>query len=489
MTTRHIIQICLVAAAVATAIVACGRSPESGASGQARQEQAESAPAITNRVDIPQTVRQNLGITFAKVESRHVARTLRVPGRFELLPTAQREYRAPASGRVELLVSQYAVVDAGTPLYRLDAPRWREMQKELADAHADVRLAEAGAASIGPLLEAHEQHHTEIEKAVALWTSRVETLEQLRDAGGARGDEIAQAKAALASARSELAETLEKEAELAARAKQTAAALDAANARLAFLFEAAAALTGLTTEDLRAPASSGAREQPRPRWAVLAGIEVRAQTPGIVEHLHAVSGGFVDEHAPVLETVQPEMVRFRAAGLQSDLARLNSGQSARVIAAGSGAPSDEGASLAGTLLLAPTADAERRTIDLIFTPASGDAAPPWARAGVSAFLEVVTAGVAETTGEAELAIPLRAVARDGTRAVIFRRDPANPDKAIRLEADLGIDDGRWIVIKSGVAEGNEVVLDGVYQLMAATSGSITKGGHFHPDGTFHEGDD
>jgi hypothetical protein len=33
------------------------------------------------------------------------------------------------------------------------------------------------------------------------------------------------------------------------------------------------------------------------------------------------------------------------------------------------------------------------------------------------------------------------------------------------------------------------VLDGVYQLMVATSGSITPGGHFHPDGTFHEGDD
>ncbi len=58
-----------------------------------------------------------------------------------------------------------------------------------------------------------------------------------------------------------------------------------------------------------------------------------------------------------------------------------------------------------------------------------------------------------------------------------------------MDADLGLDDGRWVVIKSGVAEGNEIVLDGVYQLMVATSGSITKGGHFHPDGTFHDGDD
>jgi hypothetical protein len=98
---------------------------------------------------------------------------------------------------------------------------------------------------------------------------------------------------------------------------------------------------------------------------------------------------------------------------------------------------------------------------------------------------VVTNG----SGGEELAIPLRCVARDGARAIIFRRDPANPDKAIRMEADLGLDDGRWVVIRSGVAEGNEIVLDGVYQLMVATSGTITKGGHFHPDGTFHEGED
>lgn len=119
------------------------------------------------------------------------------------------------------------------------------------------------------------------------------------------------------------------------------------------------------------------------------------------------------------------------------------------------------------------------------TPTSDAPLAPWVRAGVSAFLEVVVSG----QGGETLAIPLACVARDGTQSIIFRRDPADPNKAIRMEADLGVDDGRWVVIKSGVAEGNEIVLDGVYQLMVATSGTITKGGHFHPDGTFHEGDD
>jgi hypothetical protein len=58
-----------------------------------------------------------------------------------------------------------------------------------------------------------------------------------------------------------------------------------------------------------------------------------------------------------------------------------------------------------------------------------------------------------------------------------------------MQADLGISDGRWIVIESGVKDGDEVVLAGNYQLMLATAGNAAKGGHFHSDGTFHEGKD
>src|SRR5688572_26064716 len=67
---------------------------------------AATAPTPTNRVDIPATVRTNLGITFAKVEVRDVARTIRVPGSFELSPEARREYRTMANGRVDLNVAQ-----------------------------------------------------------------------------------------------------------------------------------------------------------------------------------------------------------------------------------------------------------------------------------------------------------------------------------------------------------------------------------------------
>jgi hypothetical protein len=99
----------------------------------------------------------------------------------------------------------------------------------------------------------------------------------------------------------------------------------------------------------------------------------------------------------------------------------------------------------------------------------------------------VDTGLSRATLEADVEL-VGCVVRDGTQAIVFRRDPKNPDKAIRLEADLGVDDGRWITIMSGVKEGDEIVVTGNYQLMLATGGGAPKGGHFHSDGTWHADD-
>ncbi len=439
-----------------------------------------ASPPPTNRVDIPAAVRQNLGITFSKVESRAVSRTLRVPGRFELMPTARREYRASMPGKIEVLVAQYQPVEVDTPLFRIESPRWRQMQGEINDARAAMRLAQAGADSIAPLLAAHEEHHKRLEEAVTIWTQRLSQLEELQKGGTVRADDLVQAKASLATVRAAFTETLEKEAGLAAKRTETAAQLESAKARYELLLATAAAMSGHSVEQLAAETAGVPGVPGVPLWRTLSSIEVRAVAAGLVEALHVTSGAWMDENAPLIETVQPRQVRFRARALQSDLGRLSDGLAASIVSPAGGTLSTADA-MTGTLALAPTADADRRTIELIVTPAQ---VKPWARAGVSAFVEVTVAG-----GEREeLAIPLACIARDGTQFIIFRRDPRDPDKAIRMEADLGMDDGRWVVIRSGVKEGDEIVSDGVYQLMVATSGSITKGGHFHPDGTFHEGE-
>src|SRR5688500_1197854 len=93
---------------------------------------------------------------------------------------------------------------------------------------------------------------------------------------------------------------------------------------------------------------------------------------------------------------------------------------------------------------------------------------------------------AEESGGAELAIPTSAIVKDELVHVFYRRDPNNPDKVIRMEADLGVNDGKWVAVQSGVKAGDEVVLEGVYELKLAGGGrGAGGGGHFHADGTWH----
>ena len=447
----------LLAAALPMLATACTENGAEKPADAFASEHAEQAAAPTNRVDIPEAVRRNLGIAFAKVESRHVARTLRVPGRFEPLPTAHREYRAPVGGRVELLVTQYQRVSAGTPLYRIDAPSWRALEEEIVATEAKV-------ASMPPLREAHRVHEKSLADTVELWRERLAQLEELQQAGGGSAQQMTEARVTLAATKAELADVMEKDAVLEAEEQRAKAELRALIGR---------------RDSLRAACAQGdAAAQPVPGTLVVCAV-----ADGVVEDLGVTQGGLAEEGALVATLMQPEKIRFRAHALQGDLVRLRDGLPARIVAPGGGSAATA-ASMTGTLAIGIEADAASRTIDLLVTP---DALSPWARSGVAGSLEITLEGSTEGGAE-ELAIPLGCVVRDGNKAIVFRRDPKNPDKAIRLEADLGIDDGRWVVILSGVRSGDEIVVSGNYQLNLATSGSAPKGGHFHSDGTFHAED-
>ncbi len=436
-------------------VMGCDKQAASNEQDTRGDEDEAAATAMTNRVDIPSSVRQNLGITFVKVESRDVAKTLRLPGRFELLPTARREYRAPLGGRVELLVKQYQAAEEGTPLYRLESSAWRDLHEQIAAKQAKVD-------SMGPLRAAHAKHESSLADKVALWEDRLKQLEGLRTAGGGNAAQFTEARATLNATQAELADVMEKDAELQAQQKEVEAELRSLQSRRDLLIR-----TGNCERADETPASE-------------MGYTVCATSPGRIEMIGITPGGAANENELVLSVVQPEQIRFRARGMQTDLGSLRDGLEAR-IAPPQGGSVELQDTMKGTLQIGLTADADERTVDLLVQP---DAIAGWARAGVSAHLEITLSG-----GGEELAVPLSAVVRDGAMPVIFRRDPANPEKVIRMEADIGMSDGRWVVIKSGVKEGDEIVLGGNYQLMLASSGNAAQGGHFHSDGTFHEGKD
>jgi multidrug efflux pump subunit AcrA (membrane-fusion protein) len=441
----------------AAMVLALGGCRQDAAPEEAKPSHVDE-PAPTNRIAAPSTVRQNLGITFARVEHRPVRQTLRLPGSFELRPEAVREFRVMAPGRVDLRVTQFERVEAGTLLLTLDSPEWRRMQHEAVEAEGDIKVAQAA-------LDVAIAQKVEAEKSAMLLKERIANLEQVQ----IRKIEL----------EAQLAELTNSIPRLEAEIQAKRVGLDEANEHYSSMLNTLASLSGMSVETLlQSSAERSEGGESLPHWRRMNRLQIHADVTGIVDALHVTNGGWVDAGGLVMTIVDPSAIRFHADALQADMARLSSGQQAAIVPPqGRNVAAQQ--SIDATVMLGHQGSPDQRTIPLYATPKE---TRDWAKPGVSAFLEVFTTA----REDADLAIPVSAVVQDGLSSVFFRRNPANPDEVIRMEGDLGPSDGRWIVINSGVKAGDEVVVDGAYQLMLATSGSAAKGGHFHADGTFHE---
>jgi multidrug efflux pump subunit AcrA (membrane-fusion protein) len=429
------------------------------------------AEVSTNRIDIPQSVRENIGISFVKAERRRIAKTLRAPGIFEHEASGRSEYHAPLAGRIELLVRRYDDVTKGQSLYRLDAPEWRKIQQELGEA-------ELAGAYVGRRLSASQEHVTAVKNEIELLTARIVQLEELNKAGGGRASELAEARAALAKAKTELAQAEEDlaQSEMENLQLRSRANSRAPNVRFEQALRLASTWTGISEEQLleRVEGPSGQA----PRWKSLDVIEVIALHDGRVETTEIATGGWVQEGNPVMAIADHRSLLFRARALQSDISLYRDGQQAKIAPPQGGTVQLQDA-MEAELRVGMEADPRSRTIDLLLYPKQ---IASWARPGMAAFAEIV---VDESTDE-EVAIPLSCVISDGLEKVFFMRDRKDPDKAVRVPADLGLDDGRWVAIRSGLRAGDEIVLDGAYELRLTGAGRAAKGGHFHSDGAFHE---
>lgn len=450
MTTRTIL--------LATAILLAGCSDESVQPQPAAQAD-EAAAAPTDRVDIPATVRRNLGITFAKVERRRVDGTIRAPGAFELQPLARHEYRLTLPGIVELEVDQYQRVEPGDLLYRFRSPEWPELQHEVIVGEQQIETSRAA-------IEVAQASIDEAEARLNIIRGRLESLSSAEIRSAELEAQAAEIEAGLPRLRAEL--------------RQASTQLTNARRTREHALHRASAATGIPEDRLSSEVPY--KGDLVPAYQTIDVIEIRATEVGIVEMLAVTDGAFAEAPSVVLSTVDPTRVRFRAMALQADIARLGATPEARIVPPRTpGVPI--GDSVDATVTIGLEGHPEQRTVPLLAHPAEHRS---WMRPGVSAFLEVVT----ETTGGPALAIPRTAIVKDGITHVFFRRDPSDPNKAIRVEADMGVDDGRWVAINSGLSLRDEVVLDGAFELKLATqqSGVLQKGGHFHADGTFHEED-
>ncbi|MGK0300379.1 MAG: hypothetical protein ACI89X_001247 [Planctomycetota bacterium] len=438
-----------------------------------RTEPASDTP--TNRIDIPQAVRKNLGIEFTKVERRHVTATLRLPAQVELLPSATQHYRAPLAGRVSLKVDPLQKVKAGDLLYTLDSHEWRDLQRELGSVTNTLTVTEAQLESMSPLAAACGEHERSLVEAHQVTTSYVESLQRAEAKVGGQGEKLANARVDQAKLSAQIAEASEKHTVTQTRIKELTAQLASQREQIDLLLSGAAATLNVDKATLAATTAG------KVGWRTLAVVEVRATQTGVVDQIETANGDLVDRHGAVLHTVDPSKVRCHARALQSDLGDLRDGLQATVVPVGKITTS---ARVAATILLGPSGDARTRTLDVFAMPT--DKELQFVRPGMAVFVEVVTA----TSKSRELAIPKSCVLPDGLHRVFFRRDPKNKDKVIRIVGDFGRDNGQWIEVLSGVKDGDEIVAAGAFELVLASSDTMAKGGHFHADGTWHaDGED
>ncbi len=439
---------------------------------------------------------------------------LRVPGRVEIAPEARYVVRAPAAGRVVLKVARWQRVAAGEVLAELLSPELRASQESLAEAHAAIERADIDVlrarAEAGPLREIAEATDA------ALAAARERALAAEGAFVAARALETSALTRATATARLSADSSLPASTLFAAQkdhVEAQAAALEAAGRRddakalvpdlvmkgsvarsrsattereIAILerrratseisyrqqLRALAVLTGLSVEDLEADGPQGHG------WLRLESIPLRAPAAGLVTEVTATGGEWLEGAATVARIVDPTNVVFRGEVPEADTLRIPAGAPVRIeVGCAECAPIE-------TQLLTPLsiADPRTRTVGLeIALPGDGSVFPD----GVSATAAVLL----ERSKHEEVLLPTACVVQDELETLVFRRDPAQPDQVIRTPVSIGRRAEGLVEILSEVGVGDEVVRDGAHQLRLTGTGKAPANGHFHADGTFHEGKD
>ena len=224
------------------------------------------------------------------------------------------------------------------------------------------------------------------------------------------------------------------------------------------------------------------------RAAMLAGAEekdgvvtVRAADGGMVESLSAQDGAWLETGAAAVQTVRTHDLRFKAPVAASDALKLRNGMTAKV------------GEHHGRLRIGVGDDTGIVPIYVLFDK------DVHALAGARSRAECVT----DDTEEPHIAVPSKCIVSIGLQPTVFVRDPHNAERFIATPVVPGASGGGWTAVEGLSPHAKnphtrdlfphrcEVVSDGAYELKLALSsaGGLKSAGHFHADGTFHEGED
>ena len=198
-------------------------------------------------------------------------------------------------------------------------------------------------------------------------------------------------------------------------------------------------------------------------------VSVRAPADGQVDSLSAQDGSWLESGAAAIQLLRPNAVRFRALATASDASRLRDGMKAEV----TGGPGEIRLGVGNELGIVP--------IYVLFdSPVEG-------RPGE----RVVATCVTNESESPVAAVPTAGIVRIGLQPTVFVRDEDDRSRFLALPVVPGLTNGGWTAV-TGLPDDDdlEIVTDGAYELrLAFSSPAANPAGHFHADGTFHEGTD
>lgn len=440
----------------------CSQEPVQG------DEQAGS-PQVTNRLAVPPDVVNNLGITFEAATRGRLGLWRQVPGELVVPDRSQWVLRAPARGRVVSTASRWTAVDAGEVLVTLASPEVRGSQGRIALAERTLAQAEIEFEAARERLVESEEHLVEARAFEGESREHLDELETLNRQGNPlAARELIEVRRKVTEASGGRLEAAIKRDEISSRVAQKRLEADQASLKLMEELSALAVLTGRSVDELTQETPDG------PAWSGIEHLTIRAVAPGVVFEVMATRGEVVDADVPLLTVFDTRELRFLGHIPEGDLGSLQGGNPVRL-----DFPSRAMASIETQLAEPiPFADAGTRMLRVEAEVSNHDGLLAH---GISVMAHVLV----EPGTSDEVLIPARCVVFDGLEAIVFKRDPNDPNVVIRTPIELGARSAGRVEVLAGMLEGDQLVADGIHQLKQTGLGKAPEGGHFHADGTWH----
>jgi RND family efflux transporter MFP subunit len=202
-------------------------------------------------------------------------------------------------------------------------------------------------------------------------------------------------------------------------------------------------------------------------------IELRAPIAGtIINQSGAAVGEYITAEKAVFTVLDAATVFIEAHVPEASVQRLGATKAASYQVPGEGGPllSITGAGGGRLVYVGIQVDAATRTVPLVYETRNAE---NLLRVGQSVNLYVETARAEET-----LAIPSAAIVEEDGRPIAFVQ--VGGETFQKRDLTLGIRDGNWVQVLSGITEGERVVTKGAYAVrLASVSSAIPAHGHVH----------